>query len=82
MSCPVSDVLVQLGRGVRMGKCPWSLARHRSRTGAGTRAAGLGLGLGALSGRSGQTQTQGAGSNTFPRSAWEEVQGLPEKSTL
>lgn len=44
VSCPGSDVLVQLGRGARMGKCPWSLARHRSRTGAGARAAGWGWG--------------------------------------
>lgn len=61
-----------------MGKCPGSLARRRSHSRAGARAAGPGQ----VSGHSRHTQIRGAGGNKLPRSAREEVQGLPERRIL
>lgn len=61
-----------------MGKCPGSLARHRSLIRVRASAAGPEE----VSGHSGHTQIQGAGGNKFPSSVWEEMQGLPERRTL
>lgn len=80
VKCLVSNLPMQLRRGVRIASCARFLARHYSCTRAEARASRLGLG--AVSVHSGSNQTQEMGCNQFSWSTWEEVQRLPEGRTL